>query len=60
MGPTDPGWTTGDEALATVVRKEGLECLGCHLRTCPIGHPCMETLDPSVVAAACLARLGRA
>ena len=57
MGPTDPGWTRGDEALVTVVRREDLSCLGCHLRVCPIGHPCMETLDPAVVASACLTRL---
>lgn len=56
MGPTDPGWTRGDEALVTVVRRDDLTCLGCHLRVCPIGHPCMEGLDPAVVAAAALAR----
>lgn len=60
MGPTDPRWTTGDEALTTVVRVSTLSCLGCHLKDCPIpGHPCMETLDPSVVAQACVARLTR-
>ncbi len=61
MGPTDPRWTLGDEALATVVRVSTLTCLGCHLKHCPIpGHPCMETLDPTVVALACLRRLGGA
>ncbi len=57
MGPTDPAWGSGDEDLVSVVRREGLVCLGCHLRTCPIGHPCMEGLDPEAVAAACLDRL---
>jgi heptosyltransferase-2 len=56
LGPTDPRWSSDD---ATVVRKAGLSCLACHEKTCPIeGHPCMETLDPEVVARACLARLG--
>jgi ADP-heptose:LPS heptosyltransferase len=58
LGPTDPGWTRGDEGFVSVVRREDLSCLGCHLRACPIGHPCMLTLDPSVVATAALARLG--
>ena len=58
LGPTDPRWSAGDEALVTVLRKEGLPCLSCHERICPIaGHPCMETLDPAEVAAACLARI---
>jgi heptosyltransferase-2 len=56
-GPTDPAWGSGDAALVTVVRREGLSCLGCHLRTCPIGHPCLSGLEPAVVAAACLDRV---
>jgi heptosyltransferase-2 len=56
MGPTDPRWTAGSRAV--VVRKEGLPCLGCHRRTCPIGHPCMETLDPGRIADAVLSALG--
>jgi heptosyltransferase-2 len=59
MGPTDPGWTRGDEATTTVVRNEALTCLGCHLRACPIGHPCMAGLDPADVARAAIARLAR-
>ena len=58
LGPTDPGWTRGDEALVSIVRREDLSCLGCHLRACPIGHPCMLTLAPSAVSSAALARLG--
>ena len=54
LGPTDPRWSSD---AATVLRKEGLACLACHEKTCPIeGHPCMETLDPAAVAEACLAR----
>lgn len=57
MGPTDPRWSSGDEDLVTILRKEDVDCLGCHLRVCPIGHPCMRTMDPGVVAAAVLERL---
>jgi len=57
MGPTDPRWSAGDEATTTIVRREGLDCLGCHLKTCPIGHPCMNELDPARVVEAALARI---
>lgn len=59
MGPTDPRWSAGDEATVTVVRREDLSCLSCHLRACPIGHPCMAGLDPESVVAAALARVRR-
>ena len=70
MGPTDPRWseaglavgaagggTRGGGGGATVVRREDLSCLGCHLKVCPIGHPCLSALDPAAVVAAALARL---
>ncbi len=43
-GPTNPTLQGpyGDNHL--VVRREGLECLGCNLTKCPIGHPCMKEL----------------
>jgi heptosyltransferase-2 len=52
VGPTDPLWGSGGPA--TVVRKEGLPCLACHLHECPIDHPCMRTLEPGEVARTCL------
>lgn len=55
VGPTDPRWSAGGDA--TVLRQDGLDCLGCHLRKCPIGLPCMNDLDPARVAAAVLERL---
>ncbi len=55
MGPTDPRWS--EHSTAHVVRNESLPCLGCHLTTCPIGHPCMEQLEPEHVAHAALAEL---
>lgn len=57
MGPTDPRWSAGDERTTTVVRREDLSCLGCHLKACPIGHPCLVGLDPARVVAAALERL---
>jgi heptosyltransferase-2 len=59
FGPTDPRWSAPD-ALATLVAREGLSCLGCHLRTCPIGHPCLSGLDPAAVVRAGLEALARA
>ncbi len=56
FGPTDPRWSAGDEHRVTIVRREELDCLACHLKVCPIGHPCMAGLDPAVVARACIAR----
>ncbi len=55
MGPTDPRWSAHSDA--TIVRKEDLDCLACHRKTCPIGLPCMRALPPEAVAAAILARL---
>ena len=55
IGPTDPRWSAHSEA--TVLRNESLSCLGCHLKTCPIGHPCMQDLDPVRVADAASALL---
>ncbi|HVG93346.1 MAG TPA: glycosyltransferase family 9 protein, partial [Planctomycetota bacterium] len=58
MGPTDPRWSLGDRATTTVVRNEAIPCLGCHLKSCPIGHGCMLELPPEAVVEACLDRLG--
>jgi lipopolysaccharide heptosyltransferase II len=52
-GPTRPELQGpfGDQHLT--VRREGLECLGCNLTKCPIGHPCMLELTVDAVAGAC-------
>lgn len=55
MGPTDPRWSGHSEAA--VVRREDLDCLACHLKTCPIGLPCMQRLEPERIAAAILGRI---
>jgi heptosyltransferase III len=43
-GPTNPDLQGpyGDSHI--IVREGGLDCLGCNLTTCPIGHPCMVNL----------------
>ena len=48
-GPTDPllQGPYGDNHV--VVRNEGLDCLGCNLTSCPIGHPCMLGLSVETV-----------
>jgi len=50
-GPTDPvlQGPYGDNHV--VVRNEGLQCLGCNLTACPIGHPCMLGLSVETVLA---------
>jgi heptosyltransferase-2 len=55
MGPTDPRWS--GHSTARVLRVEHLDCLACHRKTCPIGHPCMRDLDPARVAEAILLAL---
>jgi lipopolysaccharide heptosyltransferase II len=49
FGPTNPllQGPYGDNHV--VVRREGLECLGCNLTKCPIGHPCMKDLSVDMV-----------
>lgn len=44
-GPTNPTLQGpyGDKHI--VIRREGLDCLGCNLTECPIGHPCMLELS---------------
>ncbi len=52
MGPTDPRWS--GHSAAQVVRREDLDCLACHQKTCPIGLPCMRELESERVARAVL------
>ena len=50
-GPTDPVLQGPYGDAHVVVRNEGLECLGCNLTACPIGHPCMLGLSVDTVLA---------
>lgn len=44
-GPTNPHLQGPYGTDSIVVRNEHLQCLGCNLTTCPIGHPCMMGLS---------------
>ncbi len=48
-GPTNPTLQGPYGKNHVVVRREGLECLGCNLTKCPIGHPCMKELSVETV-----------
>jgi len=43
-GPTNPLLQGPYGENHVIVREEGLDCLGCNLTACPIGHPCMLNL----------------
>lgn len=58
VGPTDRRFAA--HSPARVVSVDSLSCLGCHLRRCPIGHPCMEDLAPERLVAAGLEALAAA
>lgn len=49
-GPTDPAWSSFQTERTVIVRKSGLDCSPCHLRHCPIAHPCMEEIAPEEIA----------
>lgn len=48
-GPTNPHLQGPFGRGHVVVRNEGLDCLGCNLVKCPIGHPCMLELEVETV-----------
>ncbi|MDD1679317.1 MAG: glycosyltransferase family 9 protein, partial [Methanomicrobiales archaeon] len=48
-GPTNPVLQGPYGNRHVTVRREGLECLGCNLTACPIGHPCMNELTVDMV-----------
>jgi ADP-heptose:LPS heptosyltransferase len=48
-GPTNPLLQGPYGEGHLVVRREGLDCLGCNLTSCPIGHPCMKELTVGMV-----------
>jgi ADP-heptose:LPS heptosyltransferase len=50
-GPTSPALQGPYGVPHTIVRNEGLTCLGCNYTACPIGHPCMIGLGVDDVMA---------
>lgn len=48
-GPTNPVLQGPYGEKHVTVRREGLDCLGCNLTKCPIGHPCMNELTVEMV-----------
>lgn len=48
-GPTSPMLQGPFGPRHLTVNKEGLDCLGCNLTKCPIGHPCMLELSVDAV-----------
>jgi heptosyltransferase-2 len=58
-GPTHPGWSAHSLENTTILRRDDVDCLACHHKTCPIDHRCMRWLQPSTVAAAVIQILNR-
>lgn len=57
FGPTRLSWTWPRGPGARVLHRR-LDCLGCRARRCPrTGHPCMNELEPALVADAVLTSL---
>jgi heptosyltransferase-2 len=58
FGPTPPIWGDNPTAIETRLEVEGLGCLGCHKRVCPLGHHrCMRDLSVDRVFQAVVERL---
>jgi heptosyltransferase-3 len=51
FGPTNPKLQGPYGESNMTVQLDGLECLGCNLTKCPIGHRCMVELSVEVVMA---------
>ncbi|MBW7897988.1 ADP-heptose--LPS heptosyltransferase 2 [Candidatus Brocadiaceae bacterium B188] len=53
MGPNDPRYTHTTAETGEVIRAD-VDCLACHLKTCPKDHRCMTQIQPERVARKCL------
>ncbi len=49
MGPNDPRYTASPAEIGQVIRAD-VDCLACHLKTCPKDHRCMTQIKPERVA----------
>ena len=45
MGPTDPIYSETDMGNQMVLLAEGVDCMPCHLKVCPIDHRCMTRIE---------------
>ena len=46
-GPTHPAWSAHALESTTILKREELDCLGCHHKECPLpDHPCMHRITP--------------
>lgn len=49
-GPTDLTWSAHDLERMEIVRRDGLDCLGCQRAICPLAdHPCMSEIEAKQV-----------
>ena len=48
MGPPDPRYTNINLDETELIQKDH-ECVPCHLKTCPIDHRCMTSIEPEEV-----------
>lgn len=49
-GPTHPAWSAHGLEKTTILKREELDCLGCHHKECPLpDHPCMHRMTPEAV-----------
>jgi len=52
-GPTHPAWSAHSLGLTTILRRDELDCLNCHHKTCPKDdHPCMTRIASTDLVAA--------
>jgi len=49
MGSTDPIYSQTDMDNQIVILAEGVDCMPCHLKVCPIDHPCMKGITTDMV-----------
>ncbi len=52
MGPTDPRYSNANLDETIILRRDELDCIACHHKTCPIDHRCMRWITPDDVMAA--------
>jgi len=49
MGPTDRRYTDANLERTAIIQNSKLDCVPCHLKVCPRGHECMESITADEV-----------